>query len=137
MERTVDPSAVGLDPRALATLDHHFEAYVDDGRLAGWQVVVARKGEVAHASTYGLADIESGTPVADDTLWRVYSMTKPITSVAAMMLWERGAFELTDPVSDFIPSFAGVRVFTGGSDISIDSGCTVTPKARSMRNATT
>src|SRR5215475_13662873 len=61
MERTVDPDSVGLDPRQLATIDRHFAAYVDDGRLAGWQLVIGRKGEVAHASTYGLANLETGT----------------------------------------------------------------------------
>ena len=68
-------------------------------------------------SAYGSRDVEAGSPVETDTLWRIYSMTKPITSVAAMMLYEEGAFELTDPVSAFIPSFAGVRVYTGGSDL--------------------
>ena len=60
MKTTVDPSDVGLDPRALATLDRHFAAYVHDGRLAGWQLVVSRRGEIAHASTYGQADVEAG-----------------------------------------------------------------------------
>src|SRR5688572_24145479 len=83
---TTDPAAVGLDPIRLAAMDAHFARYVDDGRLAGWQIVITRRGEVAHASTYGLADREAGTAVAPDTVWRIYSMTKPITSVAAMML---------------------------------------------------
>ncbi len=90
----LDPAEVGFDPARLATLDAHFGRYVDEGRLAGWQLVVARHGEVAHASTYGQRDREAGLPVAPDTLWRIYSMTKPITSVAAMMLWEEGRFEL-------------------------------------------
>ncbi|HKE67104.1 MAG TPA: serine hydrolase domain-containing protein [Micromonosporaceae bacterium] len=115
MERTVEPGSVGLDPRQLATLDRHFAEYVDDGRLAGWQLVVSRKGEVAHASTYGRADLETETPVAGDTLWRVYSMTKPITTVAAMMLWEEGAFELTDPISRWLPEFERAQVFDKGS----------------------
>jgi CubicO group peptidase (beta-lactamase class C family) len=115
MERTVESASVGLDAAQLARLDRHFAAYVDDGRLAGWQMVVTRKGEIAHASTYGLADIDSGTAVADDTLWRIYSMTKPITSVAAMMLWEEGRFELTDEISRWLPEFADVRVFDKGS----------------------
>jgi CubicO group peptidase (beta-lactamase class C family) len=114
MERTVEPASVGLDPRQLARLDRHFAAYVDDGRLPGCQIVVTRKGEVAHASTYGTADLESGAPVVDDTLWRIYSMTKPITSVAAMMLWEEGRFELTDEISRWLPEFADVRVYAKG-----------------------
>jgi CubicO group peptidase (beta-lactamase class C family) len=67
-------------------------------------------------SCYGSRDIEAGLPVEPDTLWRIYSMTKPVTSVAAMMLYEEGAFELTDPVSAFIPAFGGVRVYAAGSD---------------------
>src|SRR5262245_50879530 len=96
IEQTCDPSDVGFIPARLARIDEHFARYVDAGRLAGWQLVVTRRGEVARASTYGLADREAGIPVKADTLWRVSSMTKPVTSVAAMMLWEEGRFELTD-----------------------------------------
>jgi CubicO group peptidase (beta-lactamase class C family) len=78
---------------------------------------VSRQGRLAHVSSYGLRDIEAGLPVETDTLWRIYSMTKPIISVAAMMLYEEGAFELTDPVSKFIPAFADIRVYGGGSDL--------------------
>ena len=67
-------------------------------------------------SCYGSRDLEAGLPVEPDTLWRIYSMTKPVTSVAAMVLYEEGALELSDPVSKFIPAFAGVRVYAGGSD---------------------
>jgi CubicO group peptidase (beta-lactamase class C family) len=111
----VDPASVGLDAERLSRIDAHFARYVDDGRLPGYQVLVARRGEIAHLSSAGQADIEAGRPVAPDTLWRIYSMTKPVTSVAAMMLWEQGAFELTDPVSKWIPSFADVRVYDGGT----------------------
>ena len=115
MQRTADPDALGLDPARLARIDEHFAQYVDDGRLAGWQIAVARRGEVVHASTYGHRDREAGLPVEPDTLWRIYSMTKPITSVAVMRLWEQGRFELTDEVSRYIPSFADVRVYDKGS----------------------
>jgi CubicO group peptidase (beta-lactamase class C family) len=115
IERTVEPSDVGLDPKRLARIDSHFAQYVDSGKLAGWQIVVTRRGQVAHASTYGLRDREAGAPVTPDTLWRIYSMTKPITSVAAMMLWEEGQFELTDEISKWLPEFANVRVYDKGS----------------------
>ncbi|MEV4754671.1 serine hydrolase domain-containing protein [Micromonospora sp. NPDC049559] len=115
LQRSVDPDQVGFDPTRLARIDSHFARYVDDGQLAGWQVVVTRRGEVAHASTYGLRDREAGTPVGSDTLWRIYSMTKPLTSVAAMMLWEEGRFELTDEISRWLPEFADVRVYDRGS----------------------
>src|SRR5690606_7331389 len=115
IERSVDPEYVGFDSARLARIDRHFAAYVDDGRLPGWQIVITRRGEIAHASTYGMRDREAGLPVRPDTLWRIYSMTKPITSVAAMILWEEGAFELTDDVSRWIPAFHDVRVYAKGS----------------------
>ena len=111
----VDAGEVGLDEQRLQRIDSHFKRYVDDGRLPGWQVMVSRHGRVAHLSSYGLADKEAGKPVEPDTIWRIYSMTKPVTSVAAMMLWERGLFELTDPISKWLPEFAEPRVFAGGS----------------------
>jgi CubicO group peptidase (beta-lactamase class C family) len=114
---TADPTEVGLDPRQLARLDAHFSSYVDSGRLAGWHIVVTRRGQVAHSSVYGRSDIEAGVAVTPDTLWRIYSMTKPITSVAAMMLWEEGRFELTDEISRFLPEFADMRVYDKGSNL--------------------
>lgn len=111
----IDPRRLGFDPDRLARIDRHFARYVDDGRLPGWQVVVSRRGEVVHHSTYGLRDVEAALAWEADTLVRLYSMTKPITSVAAMMLLEEGAFELKDPVSRFIPSFADARVYRSGS----------------------
>ncbi len=115
IEQNVDPDQIGLCASRLRRLDSHFARYVDDGRLAGWQIVVTRRGAVAHASTYGQADIEAGRPVTPDTLWRIYSMTKPITSVAAMMLWEEGHFELTDEISRWLPEFANTKVYDKGS----------------------
>jgi CubicO group peptidase (beta-lactamase class C family) len=117
LKAEADPAEVGFDPARLDRVDRHFRRYVDDGRLPGWLLVVSRHGRLAHVSGYGARDMEAGLPVETDTLWRIYSMTKPITSVAAMMLCEEGAFELTDPVSAFIPSFADVRVYAGGSDL--------------------
>jgi CubicO group peptidase (beta-lactamase class C family) len=109
-----EPGEVGFDAERLQRLDTHLRRYVDDGRLAGWTVAVARRGRVAHLTHYGLADLEADRPVADDTIWRIYSMTKPITSVAALMLYEQGALELTDPVARYIPSFADLRVYAAG-----------------------
>jgi CubicO group peptidase (beta-lactamase class C family) len=116
LKAEVDPAEVGLDGERLRRIDRHFARYVDDGRLPGWLVAVSRLGRLAHVSCYGSRDIEAALPVEPDTLWRIYSMTKPITSVAAMMLYEEGAFELSDPVSAFIPAFADARVYAGGSD---------------------
>lgn len=117
---TVDaePGDVGFDPDRLQRVVTHFRDYVDDGRLAGWTVAVARRDRVALLSHYGRADLESDRPVADDTLWRIYSMTKPITSVAALMLYERGLLELTDPIARYLPEFAAPRVYRAGSALA-------------------
>ena len=112
---TTDPTTLGLDPRRLARIDDHFARYVDDGRLAGWQVAVVRDGQLAHQSTYGQRNLETGADWTPDTIVRMYSMSKPITSVAAMILYEQGRFQLKDPVSKFIPSFADTPVYRGGS----------------------
>jgi CubicO group peptidase (beta-lactamase class C family) len=118
LEVEVEASAVGLDVRRLARIDRHFGRYVEDGRLPGWLIVVSRAGRIVHLTACGSRDKEAGLPVEIDTLFRIYSMTKPITSVAAMMLYEDGAFELRDPVSRFIPSFADMRVYTRGSALN-------------------
>lgn len=110
-----EPGEVGFDADRLGRIDSHFRRYVDDGRLPGWTIAVTRRGRVAHLAHYGLADLEADRAVADDTVWRIYSMTKPITSVATMMLYERGALELTDPVARYIPAFADMRVYRGGA----------------------
>jgi CubicO group peptidase (beta-lactamase class C family) len=83
------------------------------GWPAGWLVLVSRGGKIAHLETYGQRD-ETGAPIEVDTLFRMYSMTKPVTAVAAMICYEEGLFDLSDPVSELIPSFAGSRVLTGG-----------------------
>ncbi len=118
VQTEVEAAEVGFDGARLERIDKHFARYVDTGRLPGWLITVSRHGKLAHVSTYGQRDLEAGLPVEPDTLWRIYSMTKPITSVAAMMLYEEGGFQLTDPVSRYIPSFADARVFTAGSDIA-------------------
>jgi CubicO group peptidase (beta-lactamase class C family) len=114
----VDPAEVGFDKARLERIDRLFARYVDQRKLAGWQITVARRGKLAHVSCYGQRDMEAGLPVEPDTVWRIYSMTKPVTAVAAMMLYEEGGFRLTDPVYKYIPSFRDARVFAGGSDVS-------------------
>jgi len=112
---TAEPRSVGLSAERLAKLDAYLAGYVDSGRLAGWSMAVARRGQVVHSSIYGHADLEADKKMASDTIFRIYSMTKPLTSVAAMMLWEEGRLQLTDPVSRFIPSFGDLKVFKRGS----------------------
>ena len=114
IEQQVEPGEVGLDTDRLGRIDAHFREFVDDGRLPGWLVAVARRGKVAHLSTYGHRDREEGLPVEADTLFRIYSMSKPVTSMAAMMLYEEGAFELKDQVKWHLPEFAATRVYRSG-----------------------
>ena len=112
---TVDPKEVGLDATRLKNIDKHFNRYVDEGSLSGYAVAVARHGKVAHFGMYGHKDSETSAPITDDTMYRIYSMTKPVTSIALMMLVERGLLQLTDPVSKFIPSFGETRVWNTGT----------------------
>jgi len=91
LKAEVDPAEVGLDPDRLERIGRHFRGYVDDGRLPGWLITVNRRGRLAYVASHGSRDREAGLPVETGTLWRIYSMTKPITAVAAMMLFEEGA----------------------------------------------
>ncbi|UTW58463.1 beta-lactamase family protein [Kordiimonas sp. SCSIO 12603] len=109
----VEPEAVGLSSAKLEDLKKHFQGYVDSGKLAGLTTLVARQGKVAHFETYGDQDIAAGKAMGDEAVFRIYSMTKPITTAALMMLWEEGKFSLDDPVSKYLPSFADQRVFAG------------------------
>ncbi|MGZ6673086.1 MAG: serine hydrolase domain-containing protein [Solirubrobacteraceae bacterium] len=110
----VAPEEVGLDPGRLGRLDAYLDGFVDRGRHKGSLLVITRGGRIAHVSHRGQRDAEAGLPVEPDTIWRIYSMTKPITSVAAMMLYEEGALSLFDPVAKFIPSFEDLRVYRHG-----------------------
>ena len=112
-----DPAEVGVDGSRLQRLDRRLARWVDDGQLPGFLVTVARHGELVHVGRYGRRNVEDGLPVEEDTRWRIYSMTKPVTSVAAMMLYEEGAFELSDPISKWLPEFAEPRVYVAGSSM--------------------
>ncbi len=115
----VDAEAAGFDERRLERITEHFEGrYVSTGKIAGCQITVLRGDHVAYHRSLGLMDRERAKPVTEDTIWRIYSMTKPIASVALMQLYEKGAFLLTDPVARYIPAWAGLKVGTvraGGS----------------------
>ncbi|GAA3987183.1 beta-lactamase family protein [Streptomyces sp. NBC_01352] len=115
LRQEVDPGEVGLDAKALDRLDQHFAHYVDEGRMPGYLVAVSRGGRVAHLTTHGHRDLAAGLPVEADTLWRIYSMTKPVTAVAALILVEEGRLSLDDPVERFVPAFAEPRVYVSGS----------------------
>ena len=114
----IDPAEAGFAPDRLARIDRHFEGYVEQKKLAGWHIALSRRGQLVHSSTTGHRDIAADLPFTDDTLVRMFSMTKPITSVAAMMLYEEGAFELKSPISKWLPEFANTRVYRSGSHLA-------------------
>ena len=105
----------GFDLERLARIEPFLQReYLDNGRLPCAQVLVQRRGEAVWRTTLGSMDLERKRPLAEDTIFRIYSMTKPLTSVAAMMLVERGLLMLDDPVARYIPAFAGLGVYAGG-----------------------
>jgi CubicO group peptidase (beta-lactamase class C family) len=106
------PEDVGLSGSRLYKIDHLTRRYIDEGKLPGTITYVARKGEVVHLSCQGKMDIEADKDMDDDTIFRIYSMTKPVTSVALMMLYEDGHFQLDCPVSRYIPGFKNLKVHT-------------------------
>lgn len=107
------PETVGFDGERLAEVGRMAQRYVDEGKIAGAVTLVARNGRLIHLNAVGQQDIASQTPMQTDTLFRIYSMTKPITSVAVMMLWEQGKIRLTDPITRFLPQFENVKVYIG------------------------
>jgi CubicO group peptidase (beta-lactamase class C family) len=115
------PEDVGLSGEKLAQVDRWMDRLVADGKLPGLSVTVTRRGRVAYTRCTGQSDLARGTPMAADTLVRIYSMTKPLTSVAIMMLYEEGRFQLDDPISRFLPYFANQRVFAGGNRGKMDT----------------
>ncbi|MBE7247526.1 MAG: beta-lactamase family protein, partial [Actinomycetospora chiangmaiensis] len=106
----IDPKGAGFSPDALARIEPWMDRLVVEGRLAGLSVTVNRRGRTAFARACGQADLARGTPFTLDTVTRIYSMTKPLTSVAVMQLYEQGLFQLDDPVSRVLPEFADMRV---------------------------
>jgi len=108
------PEDVGFSAERLAAIPQFFNSYVERGKLAGVSTLVARHGEVAHFETMGKASLEDGRAMEKDTIFRIYSMTKPITSLALMMLYEEGRFQLTHEVSRYIPAFKDLKVWDGG-----------------------
>lgn len=113
---TIAPEKVGFSTDRLERVRPVMQAYVDQKKLPGVITLVSRRGKVVHFERFGLMDIEANKPMQADTIFRIYSMTKPITCVAMMMLYEEGRFQLDDPISKFIPAFADVKVFGKTND---------------------
>jgi CubicO group peptidase (beta-lactamase class C family) len=112
MERAT-PESLGFSRARLARIGAAMQRHVDDGRLPGAATLIARRGRVVHLETVGWADVEARRPLEPDTICRIYSMTKPITVVAALLLWEEGRFGLDDPVGAYLPELAGMPVLRG------------------------
>jgi CubicO group peptidase (beta-lactamase class C family) len=110
MIELVAPESVGIPSERLAAIDAAMQAYVDEGKFAGISTLIACKGKVIHFGCYGKLDIGTGALIRPDSLFRIYSLTKPIISVAALILYEDGLFELDQPVSKWIPEFKNLRV---------------------------
>ncbi|MCK9485965.1 MAG: beta-lactamase family protein [Dehalococcoidia bacterium] len=124
-----DSTIAGFSKARLDRIDGWAQRYVDEGRISGGQVAIVRGGEPVLHRTYGLRDLERGTPTTEDTVYRIYSMTKPITSVALMMLWEDGLFQLDHPVGRLIPGWEDLQVRVGGSHPDFETR----PPARPMQ----
>ena len=111
------PESVGMSSERLERLNERMHRFVDEGHLSGIQTAIIRKGRLAHYDTYGYQDLKTKTPLSDQSIWRIYSMTKPIVSVGLMMLYEEGKFQLYDPVAKYIPELAQLTVHKGGQDV--------------------
>ena len=122
------PEEVGVSTEHLERIRPIMQGYVDDGRIAGFLTVVARRGKIVHFETIGMRDVENKKPMEADTLFRIHSMSKPITSVAVMMLYEEGHFQLDTPVSDFIPEFKNMKVYNTDQTEILDAKNEVTIK---------
>jgi len=117
--KQTNPDALGFSSERLLRIHRLMNRYVESGKLAGMVTCVARCGQVVHCETFGNQNLETKTPMSQDSIFRIYSMTKPIASVALMMLYEEGLFNLTDAVSQYIPAFKDVKVW--GEDGAMES----------------
>ncbi len=109
------PEVVGLSASRLSILTRHMQSYVEKGELSGVILAVARRGKVAYSQAIGWADVAQRVRMSKNTIFRIHSMTKPITSVAVMMLVEEGRIKTTDPIAKYLPEFAGMEVYIGGT----------------------
>jgi CubicO group peptidase (beta-lactamase class C family) len=107
--------SVGFSPERLDRIAPVMQQYIEQGKLAGTLTLVARDGKIAYLKAQGMQDIEAAKPMSEDTIFRIYSMTKPITAVAAMTLWEQGKFHMHDPIAKYLPELANMKVYVSGS----------------------
>ena len=117
METAADPREVGMSASRLQKITRWMHGWVDSGKLPGMTVAIARQGKLAYMQTCGCKDAEEGADISPSTIFRIYSMTKPIVSAAAMILYEEGKFQLDGPIAEHLPEFKEPRVFvSGGTD---------------------
>ncbi|MDA0813423.1 MAG: serine hydrolase, partial [Verrucomicrobia bacterium] len=122
---SVQPESVGMSAEKLTAVDAALQQLIADKKIAGCVVVVTRHGELAYFKAFGMADIESGKPMTTDAIFRIFSMTKAITSASAMLLVEEGKLELDAPVSKYLSPFTGIEVFNEGGNMKADPEPTV------------
>jgi CubicO group peptidase (beta-lactamase class C family) len=121
LEVEVDPASFGFSPDRLERIKTHFDRYVNDRRLAGWLATISRGGQLVYLDKGGDREREKGLEVTNDTIWRAYSMTKPITAAAVMMLYEEGLFDLNDEVGKWIEALREPRVWLRGTPASYET----------------
>jgi CubicO group peptidase (beta-lactamase class C family) len=126
------PESVGMSSERLKRLEATFQKIIDDKELPGVTVMVARKGKLVYQKSFGFQDREKSTPMANDSIFRIYSMTKPIVSVAAMMLIEEGKLQLAEPISKYIPEFKEMKVGIDSVDSSGTATFTTVPAKRQI-----
>ena len=123
--RQTNPEKVGMSSERLLRMEASNQRYVDEGKLAGVMTMIARKGKVVHVDAAGTMGIENTTAINEKTLFRIFSMTKPITAVALMMLHEEGLFQLSDPVAKFLPEFSDLEVWTADENVAAAGSITM------------
>ena len=122
------PEDVGMSTSRLERITPVMQRYVDNGRIPCALTMIAREGRLVHFEKFGMQDVAAATPIEYDTIFRIYSMTKPITSAAVMMLYEEGHFQLSTPISEFVPFFKDMKVYTEDGSAVLDAEREITIK---------
>ena len=112
IDKIAAPESVGLSSSALSQMTNSLHLLVSNNQLAGIQTAVIRDGKLVHFDSYGYANLEKQIPLSEQSIFRIFSMTKPLVSVALMQLYEKGLFQLNDPVAQYIPAFKDPKVYT-------------------------
>ncbi|MGI9286386.1 MAG: serine hydrolase domain-containing protein, partial [Pseudomonadales bacterium] len=121
----VEPETVGISSAALQKITHFTEENIASGKHVGFVTMVARHGKIVHFEATGTFGLDNDKPMQKDALFRIYSMTKPVTTVAAMMLYEEGRFQLSDPVSKYLPELKDLKLLRDGDEVMPKSEMTI------------